>query len=201
MNDKNILSGYHTKKEFILIPQVFKSKNYKKEIFLYPGELHIARQPTLVTTVLGSCVSIIFFNPRRKIGGICHAQLPGEEYLNCSCTEKCPVRCYSATPKTNKFRYVTCSFRYMLHRFMTFGIPQDEIEVKLFGGSTTFKGGVNYKSVGQQNIEVSMQIINEHRLKITDKNVGGVSGRRIYFLSDTGEVYLKPIRSSLANFH
>ncbi len=45
-------------------------------IHLKAGEIYIAEKPTLVATVLGSCISVTMFNNRFKIGAICHGALP-----------------------------------------------------------------------------------------------------------------------------
>jgi len=45
-------------------------------IYLKPGEMYITEKPALVSTVLGSCVSVTMFNPRLQIGAICHGLLP-----------------------------------------------------------------------------------------------------------------------------
>ena len=39
---------------------------------LHPGELFVAQEPTLITTILGSCVSVCLFCPKQKIGAMCH---------------------------------------------------------------------------------------------------------------------------------
>ncbi len=54
------------------------SKNYEKlpVYYLRPGELHIADHPGIVTTVLGSCVSVTMFSRRREVGAICHGLMP-----------------------------------------------------------------------------------------------------------------------------
>jgi chemotaxis protein CheD len=36
--------------------------------YLKPGEIHIADRPGIVTTVLGSCVSVTMYSPRLKTG-------------------------------------------------------------------------------------------------------------------------------------
>ena len=47
------------------------------EIFLRPGELYWSNDSaTRIRTLLGSCVAICLWHPRRKIGGMCHYLLP-----------------------------------------------------------------------------------------------------------------------------
>ncbi len=88
-----------------------------------------------------------------------------------------------------------------MENFRKRGIKPKEIDVKLFGGSnilgTSFDGG----TVGEKNIETAMKLIKSYGLRIMAKNVGGVRGRRLYFFSDTGEVYLKHTPKRQPDFH
>ena len=86
-------------------------------IFLKPGELYLGEQPTVVTTILGSCVSLIFFHQPRQLGAICHALLPTDAH------------------QENSFRFVDRAFFWMLEQFQARGITTSQIQVKLFGGA------------------------------------------------------------------
>src|ERR1700734_876469 len=46
------------------------------EVYLQPGESHLARNPTIIRTILGSCVGVTFWSARLGVGALCHAQLP-----------------------------------------------------------------------------------------------------------------------------
>ena len=46
------------------------------EFYLQPGEIHLARSPTMLKTLLGSCVGVTFWSPRLGIGALCHGVLP-----------------------------------------------------------------------------------------------------------------------------
>jgi len=47
-----------------------------RRLFLSPGEIICASEPTLVTTVLGSCVSVTLWDRDRRVGGLNHFVLP-----------------------------------------------------------------------------------------------------------------------------
>ena len=48
----------------------------QKSHYLYPGELFVHREPHVVSTVLGSCISVCLWDPERRLGGINHFLLP-----------------------------------------------------------------------------------------------------------------------------
>jgi chemotaxis protein CheD len=47
-----------------------------REIYLEPGELHIAREPAIIRTALGASIGITFWSPKLRVGALCHPLLP-----------------------------------------------------------------------------------------------------------------------------
>jgi chemotaxis protein CheD len=145
-------------------------------VYLKPGELFVSRESAIVSTVLGSCVSVTMFSPELRMGAICHALLPVENSSG------------------ESFRYVDTSILSMLEEFGRHGISRTRLEVKLFGGSSMLSdnaGGYRGVAVGRQNIEKAMQIIEAECLSLVASDLGGTNGRKIYFLTHTGAVFLK----------
>jgi len=151
-------------------------------VHLKPGELYIAREPTVISTVLGSCVSVVMFNSRLKMGAMSHGLLPEGD---------------RETDKENLFRYVDFSTAYLFKAFLQQGLKPHEIEVKVFGGADMFaiKKNGNGKSVGKQNINMALNILEKNRLHPLSLDVGGKQGRKIFMLSHTGEVFLKRLNN------
>ncbi|MDX9709480.1 MAG: chemotaxis protein CheD [Trichloromonas sp.] len=144
------------------------------KIYLKPGELTINEHPAEVSTVLGSCVAVTLYSPRHIVGAICHAMLPrgGEG---------------------GGFKYVDGALRHMLDTFDRLGIPRNEIEAKLFGGSDMFPvlHPTKTNTVGRQNIAMAQQLLQEEGLIPRVADVGGGQGRKLVFYPHTGEVFLK----------
>jgi chemotaxis protein CheD len=154
------------------------------EVFLQPGEICMADRPTVITTLLGSCVAVTMFSPQRGVGGICHGLLP-------SCRGEKPCRCDEYC--LEGIRYVDCSIMRMLAWFRDNGIPREELVVKVFGGSDMLPYGESVKkaTIGRQNIDVAFRMIEQEMLKLAASDVGGERGRKIIFSSSSGEVLLK----------
>src|SRR5208283_671639 len=113
-------------------------------IYLKPGEMFISDKPASVLTVLGSCIAVTLFNPRLRIGAICHGFLP-----MCKKENPCGATCDEG------FRYVDCSIRRMW-KTKSLGMGHSEIEVKIFGGAETiFKNG-DTETVGMQNTKIPL---------------------------------------------
>jgi chemotaxis protein CheD len=149
------------------------------KIFLKPGQIYISHEPAVVSTILGSCVAFTIFNSRSRVGGICHAQLPKSHNSN----------------RLSEFLYVDTAIAHMLKKFAMMGIQKHEMEMKLFGGAELLdKSCVNTKSVGHQNVQLALEIIENENLKFILTHVGGDLGRKIKFHTNTGMVLLKPIK-------
>ncbi len=157
-------------------------------IYLKSAEVCLCETPTLVRTVLGSCVAVTMHSPKRKIGMICHALLPhrrdGETGY--------------ARDSEEPFKYVDVVLPYMTEQLKKLGIKRREINVKLFGGAEInwrIKGDVQIRSAAWWNVETAKRIIKEEKLRLKSVDVGGKQGRRILFYSDTGDVFLKRLQS------
>jgi chemotaxis protein CheD len=151
---------------------------------LNPGEAYVGSGPAVVTTILGSCVSVTMRHAQSGISAMCHGVLP-------SCTkEKC---CAASCPE--RFKFVECSIKEMLDKFDARGICRSGIEVKIFGGSDMF--GPNRemprKTVGKQNVSAAQSLLESEGLRISSCDTGGTQGRKIVFFTETGEVFLKRI--------
>lgn len=153
-------------------------------VYLKPGELYIGEKPTKVVTVLGSCVSITLFSKRLKVGAICHGVLP-----KCRSNGKCSPAC------GEMFKFMDCSFHYMLARFKKIGIPKDDIEVKVFGGADTFASRKE-SAVGTMNVKKTLELLQEENLRLLAGDVGDSFGRKLIFYTHTGEVYVKRLPKS-----
>ena len=44
-------------------------------VIIYPGEFYVSSGPELISTVLGSCVSIVLYDPIAAVGGMNHYML------------------------------------------------------------------------------------------------------------------------------
>jgi len=153
------------------------------QVYLKPGEMHFAEQPSLVVTVLGSCLSVTMFSRRKGLGGICHGLLP-----RCGGQHTCNGKCLEG------FKYVDCSIEQMVKLFDKHGVKRSEIEVKCFGGADMFSREIKVPglvSVGRQNVQTAEKILKHEGLSILKMDVGGLRGRKILFYTDTGDVFLK----------
>ena len=144
-------------------------------VYLKPGEVHFATSPTVVSTVLGSCVSVTMFDSASGIAAICHALLP-------------------EGPASDAFRYVDSSIVGMVDMFAAHGVSRRHLEVKLFGGADMIGTGGSRGGVGRRNVEIATQVLSAEGLTVSTHDVGGPCGRKLFFVTSTGDVFLKRLR-------
>lgn len=145
------------------------------KVYLKPGEYHFSTKPEVVNTILGSCVSVTMFDRLSGTAAICHALLP-------------------EGPRSDAFRYVDSSILGMLEMFESRGVPRRHLEVKLFGGADMIGAGGSRVGVGRRNVEIAAQVLTQAGLTVATHDVGGTRGRKIFFLTHTGDVFLKRLR-------
>ncbi len=147
-------------------------------IFLKPAEIYLGDQPAIVTTTLGSCVSIIFYDRVHNLSAISHALLP------------------AANGQRNRFKYVDSGFSWMLEQFQLRGVKMDRVQVKLFGGADLLEydnGDFRKATIGQQNIQKALELVEAHGLNLKASNLGGTLGQKIFFYTQCGKVLVKKI--------
>ncbi len=153
--------------------------------FIMVGEGGVFTEPTAVQTVLGSCVSVTFFSPRYQVGGIFHALMPRRADYERS------------LPGDSPYRYVDTAIEVVCRRLFALGIKQQDVECKIFGGANALFQ--HELSIGPRNVQVAFETLAGYPLRITASNVGGLTGRKIIFISHTGEVFVKQLRKVNAN--
>jgi len=155
-------------------------ENYTKQ-FVSLGELFIADEPTHIWTVLGSCVSVILRDPRKKISAVCHAQLTEKGVMDNEAK-------YQAAEKDD-FRYVACAINYMLDQMLSRGIKKNELQASIFGGASVISGFSH--RVGEENANAACKVIENLGIRIVEKNIGGGKSRTIRHYTDSGFTHVK----------
>jgi chemotaxis protein CheD len=88
----------------------------------------------------------------------------------------------------------------MVRQFNEAGANLRELEVKVFGGADMFSsraGGGASISIGKQNIEIALEVLEKAGLRVLVRDVGGTQGRKIFFNTETGEVLLKRLQPNV----
>jgi chemotaxis protein CheD len=147
-----------------------------KTHFLYPSALYADKSTVLVNTILGSCVAVCLYDPYLQIGGINHYMLPlwnGQGL---------------ASPK-----YGNIAIEKLIDKMESLGSKKPHLVAKVFGGANIFESKLEQFQIGERNIAIANQVLTEQRIKVVSSSTGGNLGRKIQFLTSTGEVRQKMI--------
>ena len=150
------------------------------------GECIVSTRPLLVSTVLGSCVSVCFHHPATRTGAIFHAMLPNQ-----AMSRETQPSC----------KFVDSAMELILARLARLGVPRTEMECKLFGGGFTIQPDRkehlrHVVDVGSKNVEAARQALSGLGLKVLGEDVLGRFGRKLFFATHTGEVWMRPVSCS-----
>ena len=160
--------------------------------FLRPTELCFVREPSLIRTVLGSCVTVTMVCRRLGAAAACHPVLP-------VCREAGSCRPGTCRQKN---KYVECVIPEMIRRFQEIGVRPGELEVKLFGGGNMFSRNHLQREilqVGSMNVSMARQKLAELELELISFDVGGSQGRKLFFDTARGDVWVKKFQTETAD--
>lgn len=160
------------------------------------GEVFLAKDPTAIKTILGSCVAVIFHVPRLRISALCHAVMP-EQHADGRCRESCPHPCDQKPAREGDMRYVTCCIRKMLNDLARLHVDNAEIVTTLVGGANVLAVLDPRWSVADRNVAVAKATLAKLGITIRYKDVGGNLGRSIEHLSDLNRTTVRYHRSDL----
>jgi chemotaxis protein CheD len=148
-----------------------------RQVYLEPGAFHFGAAPLRLSTLLGSCVTVTLWHPRRHIGGMCHIQMPRR-----------PVRAADA-PLDG--RYADDAFLLFDQALARHGTPTREYVAKMFGGGNMFPGTrASAMDVGNRNVAATRQQLAARHIRPVTEHVGGAGHRKLVFDLANGDVWL-----------
>ena len=146
---------------------------------ILPGEYFVSREPMVVYTVLGSCISACVRDPVARIGGMNHFMLPA------------PTGHQSGDAWGGKSaRYGSFAMEQLINGILKHGGQKGRLEVKLFGAGKINNGNID---VGARNTEWVLSYLNAEGLPVVGRDLGDVYPRKIYYFTESGRVLMKRI--------
>ena len=146
---------------------------------LYPADIYADKAPSIVSTVLGSCVSVCLYDPILRQGTINNYILPSWNGVD------------EATMK-----YGNMSIIHILGKLLMFDSKFENVVAKVYGCAEVLTGMSTNFHIGERNIQIAFEILNEFKIPVLFSDVGGDKGRKINFNTLTGDVEVDYIRSN-----
>lgn len=147
----------------------------RAKAYLHPGQLIAAVQPSAITTILGSCVSLCLWDPVVKIGGINHYLLPfcvGDDI---------------ASP-----RFGTVAIEGLIEKVLSLGARKNRLRAKLFGGACVIEAFREREDhIGTVNARLGEYMLRVQGIPLVEQDLAGRKGRKLIFNTDNGASSVK----------
>ncbi|MBN2419217.1 MAG: chemotaxis protein CheD [Deltaproteobacteria bacterium] len=149
-------------------------KDYlKKQVTIKIGELYATDEPTVIYTLLGSCVAVCIYDQKKHIGGMNHIFLPGNNKSDSST------------------RYGENAIKYLIKNICQLGGERDNLIAKAFGGAHVIPAISKGLGIGPKIVDFVINYLKKEGIEIIAHDFGGNKTRKVYFHTDTGMVYVK----------
>ena len=144
-------------------------------VFLEQGSLYCTMRPTVISTLLGSCVAVCLVDRHRRAAGMNHYLLPhtpdGEPNL----------------------RYGDVAIEQLIVRMARLGCHMADLRAKVFGGASVLPYGAAEATVGAKNAALAIDWMRSHSIPVQARRTGGEHGLLIRLYTATGEALVRPI--------
>ena len=145
---------------------------------ILPGEYYVTQHSEMISTVLGSCISVCVYDTVARVGGMNHFMLPASG----SQSE------WDGTAVNKCTRYGNFAMEKLINDILCNGGRRNKLQFKIFGGGDVMSGLSN---VGEQNITFVKNFLKNEGYRWEAEDVGENCPRKINFFPLSGKVKLK----------
>ena len=149
------------------------------QVHLYPGEMDCRTEARVITTILGSCVAVCLWDKTQCFGGMNHFLLPTWEHQG-----------------EPSLRYGNIAIEALIHKMLMLGSRIGDLRAKIFGGANVLPINNDSASIGSRNIDMAIRELRRFDIPVVNRYVSGANGLLIKQFTETGEVWLRPVRNS-----
>ena len=156
------------------------------DIFLQPGEYFVGDEMFRIKTLLGSCVSIILWQPQKRIGAMSHFLLSTRNNKQSMSIDG---------------RYGEEAMWIMLKELVRLNVDPGTCIAKIVGGGNMFSNLRNssLNNVGKKNGQAARELLEIYGIPIHGEHLFGNGHRQVIFQISTGDVWVNQI--SEAKYH
>ncbi len=143
------------------------------------GELAVSadRSAVIITHGLGSCIAVIAYDPRRRIGGLLHFQLPSSALSHDRAAQ---------SPGT----FADTGIPLLFEKMYALGCRKEDIVVKAAGGGNFHDDNGTF-DIGRRNHTMMRKIFWKAQVLVSAEDVGGSKSRTARLYLDTGQVTIQ----------
>lgn len=136
-------------------------------IHVIQGEYAVSDDPnSVITTLLGSCVSACLWDETRAIGGLNHIVLPD-----------------GGADSAQAAYLGVNAMELLINDLIKIGAQRSRLKAKLFGGARMIAG---LSDVGARNAQFVEEFLERENIPVLSQSLGGTSARKIQFWPSSG---------------
>lgn len=142
----------------------------------------------IISTLLGSCISVCLTDPETGITGMNHFLLATRKY-----TRTDPVIA------SNAGRYGIHAMELLINAMLKMGAVRSRFKAKAFGGASMMQvapAGDNFPIIGEVNSRFILEFLRNESIPLVASNLGGKIGRVIHLDCGDFSVYMKRMGST-----
>ena len=148
----------------------------RNTIYISQGEQAIGGAASdVISTILGSCVSVCLWDPEARVGGMNHMLLPdaASDIIN------------QSTGAVDMERLINAMVRL--------GAVRDRLRAKVFGGASMLSG---ITDIGARNVEFAIGYLNREGFVCDAASTGGDFARQVRFWPESGAAKQRRVRDA-----
>ena len=140
-------------------------------VYISQGETAVGKtEDMVISTILGSCISICLWDPVAEVGGMNHLLLPDMRSGESDGTSG------------------AVAMDLLINQMMRHGAERPRLRGKIFGGSSMLSGRTD---IGARNAEFGRNYLSRESIPCDAESLGGTQARRLRYWPKTGTAKLK----------
>jgi len=139
----------------------------RPNVAIHIGQIHVAKEPTVIKTVVGSCIAVCLYDPALRLGGMNHFLLP--------------TPCNGDRP-ADLARFGIHAMELLIGAMQKSGGDRRRLQAKVFGGGHVLAFSAQTDSVPAQNIRFIQQFPGDRTPSRARLGSGGISAAARPFL-------------------
>ncbi|MCL2029786.1 MAG: response regulator [Deltaproteobacteria bacterium] len=151
-------------------------------VFLLPGEYMISKKPYLISTILGSCISVCLYHPQHRCGGMNHYMLP-----------RSPIG-----ERSGKYGDYANNLLLQFMERTCGGLGG--VEAMITGGANVVRQiSRSGEQIGEKNISLAREMLRKHSIRVIKEEVGGEVGRKLHYQNWDNKLVIEPMSPSVTS--
>ncbi len=169
----------------------FNPKFRSEVLTIFAGEIYISTKKEIISTVLGSCISVCLYDSSAGIGGMNHFMLPEDTGNRGRLYTQDLLKKEELTGKA--MRYGITAMEVLIGEMQKSGAKRKNFKAKIFGGGNVLVKKLPGQSIGDKNIGFARAFLKLEEIEIEGENVGNNYGRKIFFLTGQNKIFVKKV--------